>query len=50
MLPLLQDAMSSVRCAALLSLGRLANISEQWAHDIVQQRGDVIPELCKALR
>ena len=50
MLPLLQDGMSSVRCAALLSLGRLVNVSEQWARDIVTIRSDVIPGLCKALR
>ncbi|GJP40485.1 hypothetical protein CLOM_g163 [Closterium sp. NIES-68] len=47
LLPLAQDSMSSVRSAAMLSLGRLANVSHTWAHHLVQR--NVLPTLCKAL-
>ncbi|CAI7906145.1 unnamed protein product, partial [Closterium sp. NIES-53] len=47
LLPLAQDSMASVRSAATLSLGRLANVSHLWSHHLVQR--NVLPSLCKAL-
>ncbi|CAI7875387.1 unnamed protein product, partial [Closterium sp. NIES-54] len=47
LLPLMHDVMSSVRSAAILSLGRLANVSDTWANDIVDR--NILPDLCKAL-
>ncbi|CAI5522370.1 unnamed protein product, partial [Closterium sp. Naga37s-1] len=47
LLPLAQDSMASVRSAATLSLGRLANVSHTWSHHLVQR--NVLPSLCKAL-
>ncbi|CAI5964799.1 unnamed protein product [Closterium sp. NIES-65] len=47
LLPLAQDSMASVRSAATLSLGRLANVSHTWSHHLVQH--NVLPSLCKAL-
>ncbi|CAI5522360.1 unnamed protein product [Closterium sp. Naga37s-1] len=47
LLPLAQDSMASVRSAATLSLGRLANVSHAWSHHLVQR--NVLPSLCKAL-
>ncbi|CAI5516846.1 unnamed protein product [Closterium sp. Naga37s-1] len=47
LLPLAQDSMASVRSAATLSLGRLANVLHAWSHHLVQR--NVLPSLCKAL-
>jgi len=48
LVPMLADAMVSVRYSTLLALGRVANVSETpWSKELVQR--SVLPQLTKSL-